>query len=648
MDPRYSTAEFEEKYTYRGNDLGAAWSEQKTCFRLWAPTAQAVWVNLYRTGTPEAGEDRETLPMNRAEQGTWTAERAGDLNGRYYTFSVTVENRTEEVCDPYARTTGINGIRAMVLDLRTTDPEGWDTDTDPHAGNAVTDNVIYELHLRDLSADRSSGIVHAGKFLGLTEHGTRNRRGFPTGLDYICQLGITHLHLMPCFDFGSVDEAAPDGDAYNWGYDPVNFNVPEGSYSTDPSRGQVRVAEMKQMVRALHSSGISVVMDVVYNHVYDREKFCFNRIVPDYFSRVSRDGAVSNGSGCGNDTASERSMVRKYLVDSVCYWADEYHIDGFRFDLVGLLDVDTVNEIVRTVHKNHPNVMFYGEGWTMETAATKDGCLMATQRNSILTPGFAYFSDTLRDGLRGSVFDDNATGYVSGAQGLESVIRACFLGCPGWCQDPVQTVNYASCHDNMTLFDRLTQSASGVSEEKRIRMNRLAAALCLLSQGIPFFQAGEEILRTKPLPEGGFDSNSYRSSDRVNSLKWDMLSRKKYREVSHYYQGLIAFRKAHPVLRLTTAEAVAEQVRPVENTGENVLAFELHDSQRREKLFAVFNANHRKIWITLPEGTWTVFVSGKKAGTEPQRRCSGGVAVPLISAMVLVQKTGDGETVCPD
>ena len=454
MTELYSTEEFERKYTYAGSDLGARWTKEKTSFRLWAPTAKSVKVNLYRSGTPGVEDRIDQIEMKSAVAGTWAAEVTGDLNGTYYTFTVELEQGIREACDPYARTTGVNGQRAMVIDLRSTDPEGWNEDRDPNAGRHITDAIIYELHVRDLSVDENSGVTNKGKFLGVIEEGTRTPEGVPTGLDHIKSMGITHLHLLPSYDYGSVDEAHPEQPQFNWGYDPVNYNVPEGSYATDPFHGEVRVKEMKQMIQGLHKAGISVVLDVVYNHVYDGETFCFNRIVPEYFSRT-HDGHYSNGSGCGNDTASERSMVRKYIVDSVKYWADEYHIDGFRFDLVGLLDIETINELVSAVQAKHPNVIFYGEGWSMATELTKADVTMATQRNSCKTPNFAYFSDTLRDVLRGYVFDDHAYGYVAGAEGQEELVKTCFMGHPDWCPNPIQTINYASCHDNMALFDRL-------------------------------------------------------------------------------------------------------------------------------------------------------------------------------------------------
>ncbi len=639
----YSTEDFEAEYTYEGDDLGASWSKEKTVFRVWAPTADAVAVNLYAGGTEGVEDLQERLEMEKDVNGTWVAEKEGDLNGTYYTYSVSIRGEESEACDPYARTTGVNGRRAMVIDLASTNPEGWDSDGDPHAGMTYNDAVIYELHVRDLSSDESAGIQNVGKFLGLTETGTTTAGGVATGLDHIKDLGVTHLHLLPVYDYGSVDEEKLDKAQFNWGYDPVNYNVPEGSYSTDPYHGEVRVKEMKQMVKSLHDNGISVIMDVVYNHVQSAGEFCFNVMVPGYFSRMDENGAYSNGSGCGNDTASERAMVRKYIVDSVTYWADEYHIDGFRFDLVGLIDTQTVNEIVEEVHKDHPDVIFYGEGWTMDTMLTKDGVTLATQVNSQETPGFAYFSDTIRDALKGSVFD-TSLGYVSGAEGLEETIEQCFMGLTDWCTTPAQTVNYASCHDNLTMMDRIARSALNATREERIRMNNLAAAVYLTSEGIPFMQAGEEMLRSKLKAGGTFDENSYASPDSVNSLKWDTLEEEEYRKVYEYYKGLIAFRKAHAALRLTNAEDVKQNVTPVEGLPANVTAFSVNggvNGETSDGLFLIFNPNNQAEEITLPEAVWDVYVNGEQAGTEVLATITDGKAtVDPISALVLV-KAGD-------
>ena len=633
MTDKYVTTEFECRYTYQGNDLGAAWSREKTAFRVWAPEADQVVVLLYKNGDPAVPGAPDVLPMQPDKDGTWTAEKRGNCHGLYYTYRVTRGGSAQEACDPYARTTGVNGQRAMVIDLASTNPAGWETDRNPHAGENITDAILYELHIRDLSVDADSGITHKGKFLGLTQTGTHTPAGIPTGLDHIRSLGITHLHLLPVYDYGSVDERRLHEPQYNWGYDPVNFNVPEGSYSTDPYQGEVRVREMKQMVKALHDNGISVVMDVVYNHVYDAGSFCFNRIVPGYFSRLDGKGGYSNGSGCGNDTASERLMVRKYIVDSVKYWAEEYHIDGFRFDLVGLLDVETINAIMRAVHATRPDVIFYGEGWTMDTHMSKP-IPLTTQKNSCLVPGFAFFSDTLRDALRGSVFFNDQPGFITGKAGQEEILLKCAAGQPGWCADPAQSVNYASCHDNMALFDRITQVVPKESLGKRAMRNKLAAAFFLLSRGIPFFQAGEEMLRSKPLPDGTFDHNSYKSPDSVNAIKWGELKDPIRQDVLRYYRGLIALRKATPALRLRAGEDVKSHIAPWVQE-DHFLSYRLLGDK---EMLILFNGSGKPRTVKLPRGLWSICVDGERAGVEGFHKVRSTVMAAPLSAMVLIRE----------
>lgn len=403
------------------------------------------------------------------------------------------------------------------------------------------------------------------------------------------------------------------------------------------------MAEVKQMVKGLHENGISVVMDVVYNHVQSASDFSINKLVPGYFSRINTDGSYSNGSGCGNDTASERSMVKKYIVESVNYWADEYHIDGFRFDLVGLIDVDTINEIIETVHATHPDVIFYGEGWTLNTNVTKAGTTLATQKNSKETPEFAYFNDTIRDGLKGNVFDGSATGFVSGAQGKEQTIANCFIGNDSWCSSPSQTINYASCHDNHTLFDRLQNSRSDASLEDLVKMNNLAAAIYMTAEGIPFMQAGEEMLRTKLNDDGTFNSNSYNAGDKVNAIVWSSLEDATYASVFEYYKGLIAFRKAHPALRLASAKDVEAYVTTLDNLDANMIGFDIAggmEGENAQEIYLVFNANPEDKTITLPEGDWNVYVNAEAAGTKALATISGETTVSGISALVLVKEDG--------
>lgn len=642
----YASQRFASEYRYDGKDLGANWEPRLTTFKLWAPTAERVQLNLYRSGTVGTDDLLETVDLVRGSKGVWAVTVSGDCHGQYYTYSVTVNGKTVEAVDPYARTTGVNGGRGMVIDLSSTDPDGWEKDVNPNELKSYTDAVLYELHVRDFSIDEASGISepHRGKFLGLTEKGTVSPGGESTGLNYLKSLGITHLHLLPIYDYGSVDESRLDEPQFNWGYDPVNYNTPEGSYSTDPYNGSVRVAEMKQMVKSLHDNGISVVMDVVYNHVFEAGSFCFNRIVPGYFSRFKADGSYSNGSGCGNDTASERAMVRKYIVDSVVYWKEQYHIDGFRFDLVGLLDVTTINALVNAVHEKYPDVIFYGEGWTMETAV-EPGNKMATQLNAKLTPEFAYFSDTIRDLLAGR--NGETLGFVSGLSGKEEPIAHCFTGNTAWCPKPTQTVNYASCHDNYTLMDKLTITKPKASKADLICMNKLAAAIYMTSQGIPFIHAGEEFLREKLDPNGKRIENSYNSSDFVNKIRWSVLEQEENAAVVDYYRGLIAFRKAHPALRLTTAEEVAANVEYKWITNE-VVMFTIQGSgsvaeEKADLITVIFNATTKKQAVDLSTvGTkdvpWKVCIDDRNAGVETLRVLTDNIVeVAPISALVLTQ-----------
>lgn len=629
MIDSYSSESFESAFTYTGRDLGAVWSPLKTTFRLWAPTARSAAVNLYQSGTPWVSDKLRQIPMVSDVQGTWVAEIPGNLNGVYYTYSVSFGDKTAEACDPYAKAVGINGIRSMVLNLSETNPAGWHLDQDPHAGCSITDAVIYEVHIRDLTVHARSGIRHKGKFLGVTETDT-STGGRSTGLDHIKELGVTHVQLMPVYDYGSIDEAS-DKKQYNWGYDPMNFNVPEGSYSTDPYDGACRVAELKHMIKMLHANGLSVVMDVVYNHVYHAEGFCFNKLVPGYFSRPN-----SNGSGCGNDTASERSMVRKYIIDSLNYWADEYHIDGFRFDLAGLLDAETIRLAMESIRIKHPGCLFYGEGWYMGTQVTKKDVALANQGSAQHLPGFAFFNDTIRDALRGSVFQTDQPGYVTGNFGYKSVLEKSFLGEVDWATCPAQSVNYVSCHDNNTLFDRIALALPGISRQEQIRRNHLAAAFCILSQGIPMMLAGEEMLRTKLNRNGHYISNSYRSPDSVNSIKWNTLKEQDYWDTFSYYRGLIAFRKAFPVLRLSTAFDVKSSVFPVPTASDSLMMFTAYGSDYR--LVIAFNADTAAQKITLPRGEWDVLIRENIAGTRPIARMRENVLVPSLSTLALIQR----------
>ena len=642
IDPAYASDKFAEEFTYTGDDLGANYTSSKTTFKLWAPTAEEVSVNLYTSGTKGTQDLIKSVAMTEGEKGVWSVEVDGDLNGTYYTYSVKVDGETVEAIDPYARTAGVNGERGMVIDLASVKPDDGTMNHISNKPDSYNDAVIYELHVRDFSIDDSSGVKAAwqGKFLGLTQTGTKTPGGATTGLDYLKDLGITHLHLLPVYDYASVKEDKLDVAQFNWGYDPQNYNIPEGSYSTDPYKGEVRVQEMKQMVDVLHENNIGVVMDVVYNHVYDASTFSFNQIVPGYFSRVS-----SNASGCGNDTASEREMVRKYIVDSVVYWATEYDIDGFRFDLVGLLDVETINQIVTEVHKVRPDAIFYGEGWDMDKTNKEPGTQMAKQGNASKTPGFAYFSDSMRNLLGGD--NGRSKGFASGADGKEETLVTNSMAKPGWTTNPTQVVQYASCHDNYTLADKIILSTGKTALDAEVaKMNNLAAASYMTAQGIPFIHAGEEMLREKLYESGKREENSYNKGDAVNHIEWSNLDKAAYAENSAYYKGLIAFRKAHPALRYSTAAEVADNVQKVTASGKIVTMLidgnGAKDRGEKDDILVILNANNAAKTVNLPEGTWTINVKGNKAGTASLGTAEGSVSVEAISALILT-KTDEGK-----
>ena len=553
-----------------------------------------------------------------------------------------MDETTTEAVDPYARAVGVNGNRSMVIDLSSTNPEGWENDKRVTPQN-ITDANIYELHVRDFSIDESSGMQNKGKYLAFTESGTKSASGNVTGLEYIKDLGITHIQLMPVFDYATVDESKLDEAQFNWGYDPKNYNVPEGSYSTDPYKGEVRVNEFKQMIESIHNNGLGVVMDVVYNHTSTTD-WCYNKIVPDYCYRKDENDKLCSGSGCGNDIASERAMMRKYIVDSVVYWAKEYHIDGFRFDLVGLTDVDTINAIRAALNEIDPTIMMYGEGWTLATIPSKEGTELCVQSNSGLVPGMGFFSDNIRDGLKGSVFEEAEKGYVTGATDRLDKIKDCVLGTAVWSTNPSQAINYTSCHDNNTLWDKIAISNASDSEEDRLRENLLAAAIVYTAQGVPFIQAGEEMLRTKTNEDGTFNSNSYNATDAVNSLKWDRY--KEYADIHDYYKGLMEFRKEHAGLRMVTKEEVDSSITFQDGLDDNVIAYTIAggaNGETSEGMFVVYNPNKAATTVTLPEGNWDVYISGMKAGTTVLSSESGSVSVEPISCMVLVKSSDTKE-----
>ena len=647
MKSAFSTKEFEEAFYYDGHDLGASYSAEKTAFRVWAPTASEVSLLLYERG--DGDNLLERIPMKQDVCGTWHVVKSGDLDKVYYTYEVIVEGKRQEAVDPYAKAVGVNGMRGMVIDLKAAEPDGFLTDKRPEF-NQFTDAVIYELHVRDFSMNESSGIENRGKFAAFTESETKNSYGQSTGLDYLKELGITHLHLMPSFDYASVDETRFAGPQFNWGYDPLNYNVPEGSYSTDPYHGEVRVKEFKQMVQSLHKNGIRIVMDVVYNHTYSTDSN-FNRIVPGYYYRMEGD-SYTNGSGCGNETASERAMVRKFIVDSVCYWAEEYHVDGFRFDLMGVHDIETMNAVRSALDEIDPSILIYGEGWTGGSSGLSSE-KQARKAAALKFKGIGVFNDGMRDGLKGSVFNGSERGFVSGRSGMEETIKSSIVGgvsfdgidlskvycASGWTGNAAQCINYVSCHDNLTLWDKLSLSCPNVTIEERKQMNKLAASIIFTSEGIPFIQAGEEILRSKPNESGyGYDGNSYQSSDAVNSIKWDDLNTNA--DIYAYYKGLIAFRKKHPGFRYGSIEQINKNLTFIDCQIPNVIAYQIHEQREQvdEELFIVHNANTKAVEISLPDGEWIQYIDGMTAGEEPIQIAIGKINVDKISTAAFVKQ----------
>lgn len=629
---------------YTGNDLGAVYSPKMTRFKVWAPEAEAVKLNLYKEG--EGDNLIERCTMKKSRNGIFTFERQGDCNGIYYTYTVVNHGDEQEAVDPYTKAAGVNGRRGMVINLEKTNPQGFELDEYRNPEH-ITDAIIYEGSVRDFTMDESSGVFHNGKFLGLTEANTTNHFGEATALDYISDLGITHVQILPAFDFETVDEKNQKAQ-YNWGYDPDNYNVPEGSYAVNPYDGAVRIQEMKQMVLALHSRGIGVIMDVVFNHTYRRDDSNLQKIVPGYYYRSDETG-YTNGSGCGNEVASDRPMVQKLIIDSLIYWAKEYHIDGFRFDLMGVLDIDTMNVIAERLKEIRPDIYLYGEGWNGGPSSLAEE-KRAFKASAKKMPGIGMFNDDIRDTIKGSVFYDDHLGFVNGGTHLENALRYGITGAVAhpqvdydaygskpWAKEPGQSINYVSCHDNYTLWDKLSVSCPEASEEKKKAMNRLCAAIVFTSQGVPFIQAGEEFLRSKPLPEKkGFAENSYNMPDAVNSIKWDNIH--EYPDMIAYYKGLMALRKAHPVFRMQSEAEMTQNLCFLSDTPENVVAYLLKGKgadDTPENILVIFNGNDEEILYNLPEGKWKILVDDKTAGADGKKMISEKADVEPLSALVL-------------
>lgn len=600
---------FDEKFYYDGDDLGAIYTPGQTKFRLWAPTASEAKVVLYETWDDPPLKE---MAMQRDIRGTWTLSVKEDCQRFFYTYRVKVGAQWNEAADPYAKAVAVNGDRAAVIDMRRTDPEGWNGGKPPFS--SPVDAVIYELHVRDLSIHPQSGIREKGKFLGLAESGTRGPGGIPTGLDHITALGVTHVQLLPIFDYSreSVDERKLDEPHYNWGYDPKNYNVPEGSYATDPYDPAVRITELKRCIQALHDRGLRVIMDAVYNHVFDGYLIHFSKLVPGYYLRYKPDGTFSDGAACGNECASERRMMAKYIVDSVLYWVREYHIDGFRFDLMGLIDLETMNEIRRRLDEIDSSLILIGEGWMMDTVLSANR--RANQSNAGKLLGIGMFNDGLRNAVKGEIFHPEQKGFVSGADGFEESVKRGVAGgidyggaIRQFAKEPVQCVNYAECHDNHTLWDKLALSAAGATDEQRRSMHRLASAIVLTSQGIPLIHAGQEFMRTKNGAE-----NSYNAPVEINRLDWERCAA--YQHDVSYMHSLITLRRKHPAFRLRTAQDIRTHLR-FEEAPPRTLAFTLREHAGGDPdrhLYVLYNANLGRVSLRLPAlGRWEIRFGGE-------------------------------------
>ncbi len=622
---------FKENFLYDGDDLGSTIHGDETTFKVWAPTASKVTLTLYSDGHTESAI--KNVDMTRGDKGVWSHTEACG-HGTYYTYTVTTSVGTQIATDPYAKAAGLNGNRSMVVDLDRTDPAGWADDRAFDSGiDHYSDAIIWEVHVRDFSNQISSS-QYKGKYLAFTEQGLTNAAGVPVGIDYLKALGITHVHLLPVYDYATVDESNPDS-GFNWGYDPKNYNVPEGSYSTDPTKGDVRIREFKQMVQALHNAGIGVIMDVVYNHTYDANS-SFNKIVPYYYYRYTNTGANSSASGCGNDTASERYMYGKFMVESARYWVEEYNLDGLRFDLMGLHDLETMKRIEAAVHEFDPDAIIYGEGWTM--GSTGDGSAQANQSNISRVPvtngaagSIAVFNDVIRDGLKGSVFNEAVGGYINGASagnrnGVQFGIKGGSVGGQAWKVNDAMVINYMSAHDNHTLWDKLALTNPNATDEEKMAMNRLGAAILMISQGTPFMQAGEEMLRTK---DG--DHNSYKSSDEINNIKWEELTPGSHAyAMMQYYQGLFAMRRAYGIF--TNGTRVAISFQNLEG-GAMIASFDDHMGGRA---VVVINPNDTAVTATL-DGEYKLVVTGTQAGADVISTASGEVSVDAMSVHVYIR-----------
>jgi len=628
---------------YDGDDLGVIWKVNEVNINVWSPTASDVSFQLYKAGN--GGNPLKVIALKKQIKGNWTYKLAGNWEGYYYTFKIKYKNTwLNEVPDPYAKSVGVNGNRGMIVNLENTNPDLWAFDKSPEL-KYQTDAVIYELHVRDASIHPQSGIVNKGKFLGLTEVGTKSPMGLPTGLDYIKNLGVTHVHLLPSFDFKSLDESLSTPQ-YNWGYDPKNYNVPEGSYATNPFDGKVRINEFKKLIQSFHSNNIGVILDVVYNHTGDTENSIFNQLVPNYYYRQNNEGGFSNASACGNETASERPMFRKFMIESLLYWVNEYHIDGFRFDLMGIHDLKTMELIRDTLIKVKPDILLYGEGWTAGGSPLPDN-KRAIKSNIQTLTGIAAFSDEIRDGLKGHVFTPSEKGFISGKHDLAESVRFGIVGgvfhpqinynkvnytkAP-WAVEPNQTVVYTSCHDNHSLWDSLEIANPTVSVQDRTSMQKLAIGIVLTSQGISFLHAGCEFLRTKNGVE-----NSYESPDAINQMDW--VRKDANSMVMDYVQKLIQLRKTHPAFRLGNAADIRQHITFSKDPKEGLIEFSIEKAPNEpwKYIHIMINGTDKDQNVSFPYADWRTIVDDQNVFLIPNGGFKGRSAKIKPFSMLILQ-----------
>ena len=640
---KFNHIDFSTYPDYDANDLGVFWYPEKTVIKIWAPTAKIVEFRLFKDGI--SGEAYHKTNLQQLEKGIWSTVLTGDYEGKYYTFRVNDGEWLNEVPDMYCRCVGVNGLRGMIYNPNKTNPENWIEDNGLRF-KSFTEAIIYETHVRDFSIDENSGIEYKGKYLGFAEKGTKSTEGLKTGLDHLKELGVTHVHLLPVNDFATIDEMKIAG-KYNWGYDPLHYNALEGSFSNDPYDGTKRILEFKKLVKSLHDSGIGVILDVVYNHTYFTEESVFNQFVPGYFYRQKEDGTFSNASGCGNEIASERSMVRKYIIDSIKYWVEEYHVDGFRFDLMGILDVKTMKSIRKELNRFAPEIFLYGEGWAADHSPMSEND-RAIKRNILKIPGIGCFNDDFRDAIKGNHGIKKSKGFASGLVLREEAIKFGITAAvnhpqinydfiesvpAAWALEPDQCINYASSHDNYTLWDKLKQSLPRTKDEEMRSRVKLAGALVLTSQGVPFLHSGMEFCRTK---KG--NGNSYKSPDSVNKLDWSL--KKTYFDVFQYFQKLIQLRKNHPAFRMPLAEQIRKNLNFCTQYQVGVVSYCLDGKSVGDswsQIILIFNGNNESTTIPLSEGKFKLIAKGEEISeTGLGENVENETVVDPISMSILV------------